>query len=131
MVPFHPLTRSPLHPFRRRGVRTMASPIVRMLAALVFAALLWMQARGVRDQPRRRRAFELAAGALLALAGLQFSLAAGGAFTPPPFLTGTAAVGPPAAGVLSAPLSGRRGGEGGPRTKNAPAAEGEGGGQPT
>jgi drug/metabolite transporter (DMT)-like permease len=69
----------------------MSSSIVRALAALVFAGLLWMQSRGVREQPRRRRAFELAAGALLALAALQFSLAAGVMFVP--LLYATIAVG--------------------------------------
>jgi heme A synthase len=58
----------------------MNGSIARALAALIFAALLWMQARRTRDQPHRRRAFELAAGALLVLAALQGSLAAGMAF---------------------------------------------------
>ena len=55
----------------------MNSFLVRALFALALAALLWMQARGVQAQPRRRLAFELAAGALLAFAALNGGLAAG------------------------------------------------------
>jgi hypothetical protein len=68
----------------------MSSSIIRALIALVFAGLLWMQSRGAREQPRRKRAFELAAGALLALAGLQLGLAAG--LTLVPLLYGMAAL---------------------------------------
>jgi len=53
---------------------------VRALVALALAALLGAQARGLGDRPRRRRAFELAAAALLAVAGLNISLALGAAF---------------------------------------------------
>jgi heme A synthase len=49
--------------------------LVRALVALVFAALLWLQSRTLSDRPQRRRAFELAAGALLALAAVNGSLA--------------------------------------------------------
>ncbi len=55
----------------------MNSFLVRVLFALALAAFLWVQARGVRAQPRRRLAFELAAGALLAFAALNGGLAAG------------------------------------------------------
>lgn len=51
--------------------------LVRMIVALLLAALLWAQARAARDRPHRRRAFELAAAALLAFAALNGSLAAG------------------------------------------------------
>jgi hypothetical protein len=60
----------------------MSGFLVRAIVALVFAGLLWMQGRAAFEQPRRRRAFELAAGALLALAALQLSLAAGMTFEP-------------------------------------------------
>ena len=50
---------------------------VRALLALGLAAFLWLQARGLRERPQRRRAFELAALALLALAALNGNLAAG------------------------------------------------------
>jgi hypothetical protein len=55
----------------------MSGSFIRALAALLFAGLLWAQSRAVREQPRRKRAFELAAASLLALAALQFSLAVG------------------------------------------------------
>jgi peptidoglycan/LPS O-acetylase OafA/YrhL len=50
--------------------------LVRALVALLFAALLWSQSRAARDQPHRRRAFALAAGALAALAAFNGALAA-------------------------------------------------------
>lgn len=50
---------------------------VRVLVALVLAAFLWAQSRGLRERPQRRRAFELAAAALVAVAGLNGSLALG------------------------------------------------------
>ena len=60
----------------------MDSNTVRVAVALLLAALLWAQARRASDRPRRRRAFELAAGALLALAAfngaLQIAVAAVG-----------------------------------------------------
>ncbi|MFL5805536.1 MAG: hypothetical protein ACJ8CR_27840 [Roseiflexaceae bacterium] len=55
----------------------MDSNIVRVAVALLLAALLWSLARRASAWPRRRRAFELAAGALLALAAFNGSLAAG------------------------------------------------------
>jgi len=55
----------------------MNSSIIRVVVALLLAALLWAQARKLGAQPRRRRAFELAAGALLALAAFNGGLAAG------------------------------------------------------
>ena len=66
--------------------------LIRALVALVFAGLLWAQARAVRGQPRRRRAFELAAGALLLLAALQFSLGAGVTFAPLLYLSAAGAL---------------------------------------
>jgi hypothetical protein len=55
----------------------MDSNIVRVVVALLLAALLWVQARRSSGLPRRRRAFELAAGALVALAAFNGALAAG------------------------------------------------------
>jgi len=55
----------------------MDSYLVRALVALALAAVLWAQSRGLRERPQRRRAFELAAAALLAFAALNASLAAG------------------------------------------------------
>ncbi len=55
----------------------MNSYLARALFALALAAFLWVQARGVRAQPKRRLAFELAAGALLAFAALNGGLSAG------------------------------------------------------
>jgi drug/metabolite transporter (DMT)-like permease len=55
----------------------MDSNIIRVAVALLLAVLLWTQARKSGDRPRRRRAFELAAGALLALAAFNGTLAAG------------------------------------------------------
>jgi peptidoglycan/LPS O-acetylase OafA/YrhL len=55
----------------------MNSSLIRVGVALVLAALLWAQARRSSDRPRRRRAFELASGALLALAAFNGALAAG------------------------------------------------------
>lgn len=60
----------------------MSTPIVRVIVTLVFAALLVLQARGLSGQPLRKRAFELAGGALLALVGFQLALAAGVTFMP-------------------------------------------------
>jgi hypothetical protein len=51
--------------------------LVRTLIALLFAALMWAQARAARDRPHRRRAFELAAGALIAFAAFNGVQAAG------------------------------------------------------
>lgn len=55
----------------------MDSSIVRVVVALLLAALLWAQARRSSALPRRRRAFELAALAMLALAAFNGALAAG------------------------------------------------------
>ena len=55
----------------------MSSPVIRALVALLFAALLWMQARAARGQPRRARAFSLAAGAMLVFAAYNASALAG------------------------------------------------------
>lgn len=53
----------------------MNSYWVRALVALVLAAVLWMQARGVAGWARRERAFQLATGALLAFAALNATFA--------------------------------------------------------
>jgi hypothetical protein len=55
----------------------MSGYLVRALIALVFAALLWAQARAAGGKPHRRRAYELAAGALLVFAASNGALAAG------------------------------------------------------
>jgi hypothetical protein len=60
----------------------MDGSIVRALVTLVFAAVFWMQARGVRDQARRKRAFELLATACLVLTVLLGTAAAGVAIAP-------------------------------------------------
>lgn len=58
----------------------MDSNIARAAVALVLAALLWAQSRRAQAWPKRRRAFELAAGSLLALAMLNGTLAFGASF---------------------------------------------------
>jgi hypothetical protein len=58
----------------------MDTSIIRALIALLFAAVFWMQARGARGQPKRKRAFELLAAACLVFAALLGSAAAGAAF---------------------------------------------------
>ena len=50
---------------------------LRVLVAVALAVFLWVQSRGLRERPGRRRAFELGAGALLAVAGLNAGLALG------------------------------------------------------
>ena len=70
----------------------MDGSLIRALVALLFAGLLWVQSRSVRDQPRRKLAFELAAGALVLLAALQASLALGFAFAPLLYVTGALAL---------------------------------------
>jgi hypothetical protein len=59
----------------------MNGSLVRALVALLFAALLWAQARAAGDKPHRRRAFELATGGLLAFAAYNatFAVDVGGA----------------------------------------------------
>jgi ABC-type phosphate/phosphonate transport system permease subunit len=42
--------------------------LLRALAALLFAGLLWAQARGAEGQPHRRRAFRLGMAAALCMA---------------------------------------------------------------
>ena len=59
----------------------MDSSIIRALVALLLALAFWMQARGVRDQPKRKRAFELLGGACLIFAALLGAVAAGIAYT--------------------------------------------------
>ncbi|HEX9439539.1 MAG TPA: hypothetical protein VF909_07655 [Roseiflexaceae bacterium] len=56
--------------------------LIRVLVALALAGFLWAQARRVRDRPHRRRAFELGAAALLALAAYNGTLVAGVAAGP-------------------------------------------------
>jgi hypothetical protein len=60
----------------------MDSYVVRALVALLLAALLFFQARATSGQPHRRRAFLLAAVALLTFAGYNGALAAGAAIGP-------------------------------------------------
>jgi hypothetical protein len=60
----------------------MAGYGTRALIALLLAAFLFFQARGVAGQPHRRRAFALGAVALLALAGYNAALAAGATIGP-------------------------------------------------
>lgn len=55
----------------------MDSNLSRALVALALAALLWAQARASGDRPHRRRAYQLAAGALLAFAASNAAAAAG------------------------------------------------------
>jgi hypothetical protein len=55
----------------------MSEFIVRALVALLLAGLLWAQARAAGERVHRRRAYQLAAGALLAFAGSNAALAAG------------------------------------------------------
>ena len=58
----------------------MDSNIARAAVALVLAALLWVQSRRVGAFPKRQRAFQLAAGSLLALAAFNATLTLGGTF---------------------------------------------------
>ena len=58
----------------------MSSYWARALVALVLAGFLWMQARGVPGRPKRQRAFQLAAAALLVFSALNASLALGFAY---------------------------------------------------
>jgi len=55
----------------------MNGSIIRVLGALLFAAIFWMQARGARGQPKRKRAFELVGVACLIFATLLGLTAAG------------------------------------------------------
>jgi hypothetical protein len=56
--------------------------LTRALVALLLAAFLFFQARATSGQPHRRRAFLLAAAALLTFAGYNGALAAGAAIGP-------------------------------------------------
>jgi hypothetical protein len=55
----------------------MDTSVIRALIALLLAIVFWVQARGVRGQPKRKRAFELLGGASLAFAVLLGLAAAG------------------------------------------------------
>lgn len=71
----------------------MGGSIVRVLIALLLAVFLLFQARAAAEQPHRRRAFQLAAAALLAFAAYNAVLAAGGTAGPLPIglaIAGTA-----------------------------------------
>jgi hypothetical protein len=59
----------------------MEGSVIRALIALLLAVVFWMQARGVRDQPKRKRAFELLGAACLVFASLIGSAAVGIAYT--------------------------------------------------
>jgi heme A synthase len=58
--------------------------LIRAIVALLLAVFLWAQSRAVRGQPHRRRAFALAAAALLAFAAFNGALATGMALGPLP-----------------------------------------------
>lgn len=58
----------------------MQPEFVRAGVALLFALLLFWQARGAAASPQRKRGYELASGSLLAFAGFNVSLA----FAPDP-----------------------------------------------
>src|SRR5262245_9464398 len=58
----------------------MEGSIIRAIVALLLAAMFWMQARGARGQPKRKRAFELVGAACLVFAALLGLTAAGLAF---------------------------------------------------
>lgn len=60
----------------------MEESLIRALVALLFAAYLWAQARALPERTHRRQAFEMAAGALLAFAAFNGSLAAGATIGP-------------------------------------------------
>jgi hypothetical protein len=87
----------------------MEGSIIRAVVALLLAAFFWMQARGVRGQPRRKRAFELLAGASLAFAALLGSAAAGLAYTLPTYALVAVAIGLTIAAVFSLLASFRAG----------------------
>ena len=55
----------------------MDGSIIRALVALLLALVFWMQARGVRGQPKRKRAFELLSAACLVFAALLGSAVVG------------------------------------------------------
>jgi hypothetical protein len=61
------------------GVRTiiMNGYLTRALVALLLAVFLYLQARAVSERPHRRRMFQLAAGALVALAAFNGALSTG------------------------------------------------------
>ena len=55
----------------------METSIIRAVIALLLAVVFWVQARGIRHQPKRKRAFELLGGASLVFAVLLGSAALG------------------------------------------------------
>ena len=71
----------------------MNSYLVRALLAVALAAFLWVQSRGLAARPRRRRAFELGAAAMLALAALNGGLALGLASSALQLALGAVAIG--------------------------------------
>lgn len=50
---------------------------IRIIVALVFAAVIFWQSRVVAGRPNQRRAYQLAAGAMLLVAGVNAAVAAG------------------------------------------------------
>ncbi|HJZ49991.1 MAG TPA: hypothetical protein VKE41_22605 [Roseiflexaceae bacterium] len=60
----------------------MEGYVVRALIALLLAVFLFVRARATTEQPHRRRAFILAAAALLAFVAYNGTLAAGGTVGP-------------------------------------------------
>jgi hypothetical protein len=79
--------------------------LVRALVALLFAALLWSQSRAAHDRPHRRRAFALAAGALVVLAAFNGALAADATIGPLQIAVAMVAVALLIAAVVSLALS--------------------------
>lgn len=53
------------------------SDAIRILVALVFAAVIFRQSRVVADRPNQRRAYQLAAGAMLLVAAINAAVAVG------------------------------------------------------
>src|SRR2546421_11193296 len=87
----------------------MNSYILRALVALLFAAFLWAQARAAQGRPHRKRAFEMAAAALLALAAFNGSLAAGAAIGPLQLIVAAAGLALFVGAIVSLVLSLRHG----------------------
>lgn len=101
----------------------MTGYLVRALVALALAVFLWAQSRGLRDRPQRRRAFELAAAALVALAALNGSLAAGAGTGLLQAIIGIAGIALFIGAVVSLALSLRDGESNDQRDKIAAAAQ--------
>lgn len=101
----------------------MTDVMIRVLVTLLIAALLWAQARASRQQPHRRRGFELAAAALLALAAFNGTVAAEGQLGPLQIVIGLAGMALLIGAVVSIALSYRAGEMRGQRDQIAAAAQ--------